>query len=1801
MKQISLLILSLLFIKFGFSQTTYYWVGGTGPVSFTTNSNWNTSLSGTGTARPIADTTDILIIDGTNVGGSNPTTGAINVTSGSTACAQLRLINYANITIQRATATTGTIDIKGDATSAEDLYIESNSSLSLTSLDTLWGNTVNLNLRATGRIFGNFSATVGQSRISTLNTQAGGSLFFENGSVCTVKTYAGTYPFGGNSCALKGIIFNSGATLVYAGGTSIWTQTSSYRPLIFNPGSNLKIDAPVPSNYVSASQFFSNKAFANVIIAANRRVEADNFYTMGDLTIEQGASFYLKASGVTPISGNILNNGLLKSNVGFTSSCLLLYGTTPQTIGGIGIYDSLGAISISTNSKVVLNADIKVFGSSTSSITGKLDLQNHTISGTSGTQFRAAQTASVNVTTATIGTNTLSLDPSMYNGSVNNANVSVGLLVSGNGIAPNSYIIGTSSGTSSITISTPIIGNVSSVTITGFSPTLETSNVNGVDGAITATGTRNFGIGTNYVFNGPTVNPFSTSTNNSIGNLTINANVKANKSITLNGTLNLQSGKFSIASADSIRIASNSNILGAPFDSSKYIVLEKSGSSVARLRMDSIISEKLFPIGSSSHYLPVTISPTQFSAVTTSVFEGITTNGTVSGIPLSSNQQNKVVNAVWLLNKISGPNNASINIGWDSTLEGSFFRTLSNNQIGIIQNNGTGWTDPFGSADNSINTTTATINNYGAFSVGSSNQIQSLNFAAIPVKVYGDSDFQLNVTSLNTTQPVTYTSSNTQIATVSSTGLVHIVGAGDVTISVSQLSDGNFPDTTASKLFHVDKRSLTITADNKSKYERDPNPTFTFSYAGFVLGENENVLLIAPIVSSTALTNSPAGNYPITISGASAANYSMNYVSGTLTIIPKQTQTITFPSIGTKTYGDSDFSANITSTNTSIPIDLISSNINVATIGLNNQIHIVGAGNTTLTASQAGNNFFFPANDVQVVLNVSKATLVITVNDTSKYQGLANPVFTLSYAGFVNRENSSVLQVAPSVSTTATLNSPQGTYPITATGAVSSNYQISYIPGTLTIQPSEPFIFVFPLTKNYGDADFNTLSNSYNTTNPIIYSSSNTAVATISSTGVIHVVGVGTTNINASQASDGVYAAGNITRQLTVSKAPLTIKANDTFRYEGFVNPSFTCSYTGFVNGESSNVLTNQPSITTTAVLASLPGTYPINVSNAVAANYQITFIPGTFTILARQNQYITFDSIPNKIYGNPDFSAVANSTNNSIPIVYTSSDTNVVKIVNGNMIHIKAAGSVSITASQTGSNAYFPASDVIRSFIINKANLIIKVKDTLRNEGVINPSFTANYTGFVYGENPSVLITPVTYQTTATVNSDPGTYSITASGATSNNYNISYIPGILTVLQNQFTFPVIPNKVYGANDFSASVTTTNTTNPITYSSSNLSVATISSSGAIHIVGAGTTEITAQQQSDGLNPPGFKMRALTVNKATLNVIADNKTKYEGEQNPALTISYVGFVLGENESSLTNVPTVSTIATQSSTPGTYSILVSGGSAENYNLNLINGLLTVLANQTQTITFNALLPKTYGNPDFSAGATSTNNSIPIVYTSSDTNVIQIQSGGLLHIKGAGVVTITASQPAVRGFIQADSVSRILIVNKANLSISVKDTFKYQGENNPLFNVVYNGFVLNESSADLLTLPVIQTFAAVNSIPGIYTLNPMGATSLNYNISYSNGKLSVYPTKDKTQSINYLVNANGNLSINIYSETFNLGDLRLYTVSGQFIAKKNIYVPAGFSSSEMPLKNITPGVYLLVFYEKDRTISKLININR
>ncbi|MEO8885042.1 MAG: MBG domain-containing protein [Mucilaginibacter sp.] len=77
---------------------------------------------------------------------------------------------------------------------------------------------------------------------------------------------------------------------------------------------------------------------------------------------------------------------------------------------------------------------------------------------------------------------------------------------------------------------------------------------------------------------------------------------------------------------------------------------------------------------------------------------------------------------------------------------------------------------------------------------------------------------------------------------------------------------------------------LTIKADDKFKVYGAVNPVLTFTYNGFVNNENETQLITWPNVSTIAGTVSPIGQYPIIVSGGSAANYAITYIAGTLTI-----------------------------------------------------------------------------------------------------------------------------------------------------------------------------------------------------------------------------------------------------------------------------------------------------------------------------------------------------------------------------------------------------------------------------------------------------------------------------------------------------------------------------------------------------------------------------------------------------------------------------------------------------------------------------------------------------------------------------------------------------------------------------------------------------------------------------------------------------------------------------------------------------------------------------------------------------
>ena len=1056
MKKIFFTIFLLFTAGMMFGQTTYYWVGGTGPASYTSNSSWNTQLDGLGATRVAAGTDDILIFDGSNVGGTIPTTGLVVATSSSTACGKLILQNGANVNIGRAGTGSSTITINGDVTASDDLVV--GAGCTLTTGTAIYNYDVYLivEIPATALISGTVYLSPLSSSVHTrsyITAKGANSVVFASGSACHITDSSATSGF--NASVQDGVRFLSGSSCYYYSGRSPIGSNSTTQYTNFDEGSNLyfmSTNRRYDGGATYTSSAWSNrKGLGNLFIKNGSTFYSDGpFDRIGNLTIDNGCTLITHTSGITPILGNLTVDGTLNGPAG-SSNSIVMGGHSPQTISGNGTID-LPNFSVANFSNVTLARTLNVLGSS--DVLGSIDF-----GATNQLTGPGDFTSKVNAT-ATSVTGDVVAGSYRISNIVGTLTGNTGLKVTGTGLDPNTNVVGFSASNAVVLLSKPATSTATGVTFNFSSDTatMVTANANGMDsltGSVVVINNKSYQSGTNYIINGATAKPFgissgSTATTIDAGFVDINADVTVNRSVNIYNHL-LVNGKLTLRPADLVHVFPGATITGA-FDDTKYIAADYNGAGVQSLiQVDGVTAATTVPVGTTVYYLPVTITPSSSSDFTIATFTGITANGMITGTPLPAFMKQRMVDAVWNVNRIAGTGDATVQINWPTILEGSTYTTLTNAEIGLIENNGSSWNLPIGLADNTANTATATVNSFTPIGSGAIAQVNPFIFNAIAAKTYGDADFNGGATSLNTTQPIIYTSNNPLVATIVG-GLIHITGAGTTTINASQATDGNYPAASVDQMLTVNTAALTVTADDKTKFEQVANPPLTITYTGFVLGETSAVLLTQPTISTTAVLNSPPGIYPITVTGATAANYNITHVNGTLTVTPKQNQTITFNNLPTKTYGNANFAAGATSTNNTIPVTYTSSNPAVATI-IGTSIHIAGAGTSVITASQAGNDGYFPATPVSKTLTVNKANLVIKVLDTVKTIGQANPAFTITFTGFVLGETVANLLTPPVAATIATASTSPGYYPITLSGATSNNYNITNTNGRLTILP----------------------------------------------------------------------------------------------------------------------------------------------------------------------------------------------------------------------------------------------------------------------------------------------------------------------------------------------------------------------------------------------------------------------------------------------------------------------------------------------------------------------------------------------------------------------------------------------------------------------------------------------------------------------------------------------------------------------------------------------------------------------------
>ena len=565
-----------------------------------------------------------------------------------------------------------------------------------------------------------------------------------------------------------------------------------------------------------------------------------------------------------------------------------------------------------------------------------------------------------------------------------------------------------------------------------------------------------------------------------------------------------------------------------------------------------------------------------------------------------------------------------------------------------------------------------------------------INSALTASSTYGTAS-SYTITATNSPTSYNATGLPTGMTVNTSTGLITVASntaAAVYSINISATNTGGTGNATLN--YTVNPKALTAATTVASKVYNGSAITGIVSL-GTVSGlVGTETLVITPSASNYANADAGVGK-ATTISyvlangtnGGLAANYSMANFA-TTGAITKADQTITFGALPNKTYGDASFSLGATATS-GLGVTYTSSNTSVATVD-GSSVTIVGAGNTTITASQTGNSNYNAATSVEQVLVVDKKALTPAITANNKpYDGSTTATLSAqSVSGYVAGETVTLVVGASNFDTKNIGTGKTVTASTLSLGGADAGNYVLASGATATALADITAVQLTPAitanNKPYDGSTTATLSaqsvSGYvaGETVTLVVGASNFDTKNI---GTGKTVTASTLSLGGADAGNYVLASGATATALAdITAVPITITAVNENMECGKPIPLFTVSYTGLVNGE---LATATPATASLASGISGVGTYSIIASGAVDANYNITYVPGTLTVVdttkptftAPANIIIPFTStsgydVSPSVTGNP--TSVSDSCDNSVTISYTDES----PVQCGNAITIK-------------------------------------------------------------------------------------------------------------------------------------------------------------------------------------------------------------------------------------------------------------------------------------------------------------------------------------------------------------------------------------------------------------------------------------------------------------------------------------------------------------------------------------------------
>ena len=645
---------------------------------------------------------------------------------------------------------------------------------------------------------------------------------------------------------------------------------------------------------------------------------------------------------------------------------------------------------------------------------------------------------------------------------------------------------------------------------------------------------------------------------------------------------------------------------------------------------------------------------------------------------------------------------------------------------------------------------------------------------------------------------------------------------------------------------------------------------------------------IAQINASTGrVTIAGAGTSTITATQAAVKDFESISVTAELTVA-RATPVLGSFTTTSRTVGEEAFAlASPTSTSSAV-FKMESSDESVAKFSrVNGKLSIVGAGKTTITATQPANDDFLAASK-NFVLTVRKGTPVLSaIAELSSTFGEVGPAI-----GKPTSESRGAVTFTSSNTAVATVNATTGqvsvvgagTTTITATQAATDDYVSATQTMTFTVKQAVPTLGKITAdSKTFGDGEFSITKPTSLSSGTFTFTSSDSKVVKITEEGKVTIAGAGTATITATQAAAGNYASNSVKTEITIAKATpelsnISLTGLVFGDADSTMEPRSTSSGAFTFSSNNTRVLTVNEKTGRVRIVGA--GTATITVKQASTTNYEAASSSVTVQVGLATPAFQRLDPIA-KDFGDANFLFDWGTSPSDGVITYTSSNPDAATInATTGRVTIVSTGITTLTMSQAKGTNHTAATTVavltISRGLPVYGDFVIDNKTYGAAPFLLTPPTTTSSGAFTFTTRKNGTLNDTSV---ATVNSSTGLVTIVAPGSVeiiatqlatlTHTASTSTTTFVVNAASPTFGSFVAPAKTFGDAIFTMSAPSSSSSGAFTFISSNTNVATInSSSGAVTIVGAGSTTITASQAASSPYAARSTTATFTVAKAT---------------------------------------------------------------------------------------------------------------------------------------------------------------------------------------------------------------------------------------------------------------------------------------------------------------------------------------------